>query len=48
MVLYSLIVGSFLDKYSGGTYLMMLANILGELFQMSVYLLLVYFFESSK
>lgn len=48
MVLWSLFIGSFLDNYSGGTRLVLLFGVFGDLFAMSTYVVNVYFYNTSK
>lgn len=49
MIAWSLFVGSFLDRFSGGTFVIMSINLFGDLIQAAVYLLLIfYFYETSK
>ena len=48
MFIWSLFVGSFLDNYTGATNILLLLNILGNSFTLIIYLINMYFYESSK
>ncbi|KAH9398144.1 hypothetical protein TYRP_019150, partial [Tyrophagus putrescentiae] len=47
MVLLSLFVGSFLDNHPSATFIVMFINVLGDIYSIAVYLLLVHFFDTS-
>lgn len=48
MIAWSFFVGSFLDKFSNGTFVIMSINIFGDLIQATVLFLVIYFYKTSK
>lgn len=47
MVILSFFVGSFLDNYEHGTFVMMVLNVMGDIYAIVCYLLFVHFFDTS-
>lgn len=47
MLVWSMFVGSFLDKFPGGTNIILFLNLLGSTFTLAVYILNMYAYEIS-
>ncbi len=48
MFIWSMFVGSFLDKFPGGTNIILFLNLIGSTFTLVVYILNMYAYEISK